>query len=252
MHHAERHFLVASDAITGSYYDTLEGRGDLFVRARSLYDGAIPSGNSLMVHNWITLFELTDNCAHLDRAARDLRAVAATMQPNGASMIHMHHALLRALMLQPDLLEAAPGQSAAAPATQAVTRGEAIRVAIKPAIIMFSNQPATFTIELTIDHGHHINSPTPTLDHLVPTQLTLADHAPFKLDVQYPPTTQARYAHADEPLHVYEGTVTLTATLTCTAATPPDTLRLLLRYQPCTDRACLRPQQLELPIHFAR
>ncbi len=244
MNHAERHFLVSIDSAAGSYYDTLDGQSDLFVRGRGFHDGAIPSGNSQMVHNWVTLHELTADRAYLDKAARDLRALGSTMRRNGAAMIHMHHALLRALIRQPDLFET-PARSRAA---STVIRGEAVKVTIRPSVITFTDQPVTLIVELTIDRGHHINGPTPSLDHLSPTRLTLAGNAPAALGVKYPPTRRARYAHTEESLDIYEGAVTLTATLTLTTSAPIDTLHLLLRYQPCTDLACLRPQQLELPI----
>ena len=81
----------------GGYYDTLADQADLFVRTRTSHDGAIPSGNSQMVHNLLDLHELTGEEKYLERAGADLRSFAAAMERSGAGMPHMHGAVLRYL-----------------------------------------------------------------------------------------------------------------------------------------------------------
>jgi uncharacterized protein YyaL (SSP411 family) len=101
--YADDHFACsdAAPASVGGYFDTLADQPDLFVRLRSTYDGALPSGGSVMVHNLLDLFELTGERAYLDRAVEDLGAFAQHLQGQPIALIHMQHALLRVLELTP-------------------------------------------------------------------------------------------------------------------------------------------------------
>src|SRR5690606_26012864 len=85
----------------GGYFDTLADRPDLFVRTRGTSDGAIPSGNSQMIHNLLDLYELVGDEGYLDRAIRDLRSFATPLEQQGANMAYMQHALLRAIEVAP-------------------------------------------------------------------------------------------------------------------------------------------------------
>ncbi len=243
MAYAERHFLVAADTLTGGYYDTLADQTDLFVRGRGFHDGAIPSGNSQMVHNWITLYEITGDRVYLDKAARDLRSFGSALRQHGASMIHMQHALLRALMDEPSLFERVNP-----PADTHID--QVLTAAVTPTVIACDAGAVTLRIELSMAPGHHINGPT-TRPDLVPTTLSVAGHPDSMLEVAWPPPVLRRYLFADQPLPVYEGTVTLSAVLTSTTARPR-TLHLLLGCQPCTGHACLAPRKLEIPLRIGR
>ena len=53
MAQAERRFAAPG----GGWFDTLADQSDLFVRNRDVYDGALPSGNAQMIHNYVGLWE---------------------------------------------------------------------------------------------------------------------------------------------------------------------------------------------------
>ena len=113
---AKRYTAMAVDRFArspGGYYDTRAGQSDLWVRACSLEDGAVPSGNSQMVHNLIDLYELTGDRGYAERAARDLMSFGEALAGRGGSMLHRVHALHRLLAVAPELLDADTGSGVA-------------------------------------------------------------------------------------------------------------------------------------------
>ncbi|PKL64063.1 MAG: thioredoxin domain-containing protein [Methanomicrobiales archaeon HGW-Methanomicrobiales-3] len=61
-----RHF---SDPVHGGYYSTPDNGDPLIVRTKEIYDGALPSSNSVMLQNLVTLGYLTGNAGYTDRAS---------------------------------------------------------------------------------------------------------------------------------------------------------------------------------------
>ena len=234
----------AAGSYGGGYYDTLADQSDLFVRVRSTYDGAIASGNSQMIHNLLDLFELTDDLAYLDRAHQDLASFAAALGRQGPGMVHMHHALLRAI-------EAAPQRFDAAPAPK---RPDADKLAIEltPEQVDLTEGPATVRVRLTVAQPYHLNAHDPGIEGLIPVKLTLADAEQFDLKATYPPGQPKKFPFADGSINVYEGSVTLEATLSRRSQNPHTPAlkqaTLILQYQMCTDRTCLLPQVVQLPV----
>lgn len=264
LHHAtgDRRWLDAAEQLTetadqrfsarpdrgGGYYDTLDGQSHLFVRTVSSYDGAVPSGNGQMIHNLISLYELTGKQPYLDRAVADLRAFSGALAHSGQGMTHMTHALLRALIVAPSLFDNQPPATKAKPATPDIT------VLLDPDSFDRARPDTPVTLTITIPAGLHLNGSDADSDGLIPTRLTLNDTPGFALEVSYPKTEQRRFDFADGPLDVYEGRVVITARLAAQPAQPtqPDPAdadpRLVLTYQLCSDAACYQPQEKGIPI----
>lgn len=68
------------DEQNGGFFSTPEGRVDLPVRPKELYDGAIPSANSVALHNLVSLFRLTGDPAWEDRVQSQIQAFAGTVK----------------------------------------------------------------------------------------------------------------------------------------------------------------------------
>jgi uncharacterized protein YyaL (SSP411 family) len=64
-----------SEEGTGFFYFTHDGQGDLILRKKEIYDGAIPSGNSMMAFNLLYLSILFDEPEWAERARRMAEAV---------------------------------------------------------------------------------------------------------------------------------------------------------------------------------
>ncbi len=232
----------------GGYYDTLDGRSDLFVRVRTTYDGAIPSGNSQMAHNLLDLHDLTGNQAYLDRAWNDLSSFVGAMRRQGPAMVHMHHALLRAFEADP-ARRGAVGRTAAPPEVD--TR---LSVRVDPDRVDVTAGHAVVRITLEIAEDHHLNASEPSVENLIPTQLSLAGAEGVSLDVTYPRGASKTYPFVDRPLDVYEGTVVIEATIHSATGRMPASgaaPKLLLRYQMCSDRECLEPRTVQLPVQLS-
>ncbi len=105
----------------GGWHDAPAGDPNLFVRGRSLYDGAVPSGTSVMLDNQRRLYEATGDQLWLDAAEATLKPVAQTLNraPRAAAqaVAALHH--LRA---------AAPGRfgSAGVPTGPVTVRAERV------------------------------------------------------------------------------------------------------------------------------
>ena len=252
---ARQYTQSASDrfaAEQGGYYDTLADQSDLFVRIRSVRDGVIPSGNSQMCQNLLDLHALTGDNAYLDRVSGDLRSFGQLLEQRGIMLVHMEHALLRALEMAPQHVQQAEQPS---PGADAKPAGEApVSVSVTPSHIDLSDGQATVRVTLLIDSRYHINAHEPGDPNLIGTELTLQGGPGLSMAVDYPDGTSRQLPFADTRIAVYEGELTLTATLHRTDATGGANAevspRLMLRYQPCTDRECLPPQTMELPVRF--
>ncbi len=231
---------------SGGYYDTLADQRDLFVRVRGSYDGAVPSANGRMIHNGLDLYELTDESQWLDRAERDLRSFAEPLARSGAGMVQMQAALLRALQLDPSRFADKPVAT-----NQPADKVGALTATLEPQDVRFADGEAAFNVMLDIRRNFHINSHTPSQDFLIPTTLSLSDAEGYELDVQFPEPDLQKYGYADQPLSVFHGKIQIQATLRKTPATTgpfPTNAVLLLRYQACTETACLPPVTERLPL----
>jgi len=67
------------DVSGGGFFSTAEGSDDLPVRPKELYDGAVPSANSVALFNLTTLFRLTGDPAWEERAQRLIQAFSGTV-----------------------------------------------------------------------------------------------------------------------------------------------------------------------------
>ena len=215
----------------GGYYDTLAGQSDLFVRSRSGYDGAIPTGNSQMAHNLVDLFELTGDEAYARRAAQDMRSWSAGLR-QGAGLAHMQHALLRWRASGPTwFAEAlqAPGEAA-----QAGTESPPVVTATVEAEDASAGR---FVVTVKIAERFHLNANPASMPGLVPLTLEPGE-------VVYPAGKTLEVAFADEVLSVYEGEVRLSVVLDPGAL--PTALRLTV--QACDAQRCLPPEVLVLEM----
>jgi uncharacterized protein YyaL (SSP411 family) len=74
---AEARFL---DPASGAWFDTAEGAADLFVRVRSVDDGAVPSGTASILRAMVRLGLAERDGAMLDRAERAIAAIAPAVR----------------------------------------------------------------------------------------------------------------------------------------------------------------------------
>jgi uncharacterized protein YyaL (SSP411 family) len=234
-------------AEAGGYFDTLADQADLFVRTRSTYDGAIPSGNSQVVHDLLDLHELTKKGEYLDRAIVDLRSFADAMRRNGQGMARMQQALLRAAALAP----ARFGNTAMRPTSDDGTRRVVALDVDTNRVALSGGEVGRVTLTIRIGPDYHINAAEPGLLDLIATKLELRDAPGVELLVEYPPGVTKRYPFADRDVTVYEGDVRIVANLRRTGGVVSlagRTPTLVLGYQVCTQMSCLEPRSAEIAL----
>ncbi len=110
-------------------------------------------------------------------------------------------------------------------------------------------------VELNIQYPWHVNSHTPTLEWLIPTELNLERSEYVILsDIRYPPALTMTFGFADEPLDVYEETSPIYLSLRTSSNTPVGEyiLRAKLTVQACDDMQCLAPatKDVQIPIEI--
>ncbi|MEM9416602.1 MAG: DUF255 domain-containing protein [Planctomycetota bacterium] len=240
---AERYTAMAIERFAheqSGYYDTLADQSDLFVRTRGSYDGAVPSGNSQMVHNLVDLFELTGKREYAERAARDLMSFAVPMRERGGAMLHMVHALHRLRKTAPGILDTA----------KLTSQDDApVRLAVAPEALALRDGAGTLTITLTIAEGYHLGSGVAAGDLVQATALSVVDADNVTLRIHWPDGERKMYPFADVPLDVYEGEVRVRVEVSV-EGDPPETLTLQLAYQACTDQHCEQPATVVVNVEL--
>lgn len=73
------------DEKSGGFYFSADFRTDLIVRQKDSYDGAVPSGNSVMLLNLLRLSRITGNSQLEDAARRLSRTFSAAVRQNSAA-----------------------------------------------------------------------------------------------------------------------------------------------------------------------
>ncbi len=109
-------------------------------------------------------------------------------------------------------------------------------------------------LELAIGNGFHINSAKPLEPELIPTTVTFSasDPAVTVGRVSFPDPILKKFKFAKDPLSVYEGTVYVAASVSFTeGAKEPLTITAHLRYQACTDFACMIPVETDITVPLA-
>ncbi|NNF44529.1 MAG: DUF255 domain-containing protein [Phycisphaerales bacterium] len=230
------------DDAHGGYFDTLPDQTDLFVRIKSTYDGAVASGNNLMIANLVELHDATGDTAYLDDAVRSLEAISTELaeRPTGA-MVALR-ALDRVLTEHPERL-AAP----AAPAARAPDESNPVIVTARPATLALApGGDGQVEVTLTIARGFHINAHRPGLDFLIPLAVEVVGTG-IEVEAVYPAGERYRGPEGDMIVHNDSVTIPVTVTRRGALAGP---VELAVTYQVCTDTACLAPATVTVPVRL--
>ena len=105
-------------------------------------------------------------------------------------------------------------------------------------------------LPLSLREGYHLNSNQPTDPYLIPLKLTWEDSL-LKTDrVEFPKALMQKFEFADKPLSVYEGSFVIRTLfhVPATAMPGPNIVAGKLRYQACSNTACLPPKTVEVRL----
>jgi uncharacterized protein YyaL (SSP411 family) len=201
----------------GGYFQTVP-KPYLLFQSKSVYDGAILSGNAVAIEALLELTALTGKPAYRESAEAALRAFAPDLEQHPAG------AMTLALAVERYHREAAP-QTLDALALSVVEAS----IEIQP--------PDRFAVSLSVKDGWHINANPASSLYLIPTEIRGAVQG-----VVYPPGASKTFTFSSEALSVYHGRLTIRGDLR------EDAKSVELVYQACDDTRCLAPVSKTLAL----
>lgn len=101
-------------------------------------------------------------------------------------------------------------------------------------------------MELQLANGYHVNSNTPSDPYFIPLTLKWDEGALRVKAVKFPAPFNEKFAFSDKPLSVFKEDFKVITTLEVPANTAAGEVVLSgkLRYQACSDKACLPPRTI--------
>ncbi len=222
----------------GGWFDTRRGSTDVFFRARSLSDGALPCAGSVMLNNLIDLYELDGENHWLDDAFAALTAISADLHENPIGMADSTRALLRLIDIDPQRVYRI-GRGAGDP-------NRFVDVAVSAdEVDLVDETSAEIAVTLMARQGYHINANNPGSEGVVPLSFELVDGAGLAMAPAYPPGMD--FGMADQTIRVHEHSVTVPILIRRVGEVAGQP-RLMVTYQACNDTACLKPVTEEVPV----
>ncbi|MEZ6242306.1 MAG: thioredoxin domain-containing protein [Phycisphaerales bacterium] len=238
----------------GGYFDTREGQGDLFVRTRSTYDGAIPCGSSLMLGALLMLHDATGEGRFLDRAVGALSSLSPRLARSPVAVVEATRQLLR--MLRSPVLA---GRMTLDEPQRFVTNDAApfpVEVlASADTIEVAPDRPASFRLRLEIKDAYHIVAADPGEGGrgLIPLRVGLVRGQGVAVYADYPA------GEAFDPgipgvgdIRVHHGVIEFDVAIEHAPGVGPSTGDPILgvTFQACTQTECLEPRTLELGVEI--
>ncbi len=229
------------DTNNGGYFNTLPDQPDMFVRGKGIHDGAIPAGNSVMMLNLLRLRELTGTGRFLEDALATMRCLSHHIAERPTSVVLSVLALYTMFDEHPEAMRPlAMGDS---------RMDDVVQVTCNPQHVqLVEGHETALVVTLRIADGFHINAHQSGQSHLIGMTID-DDESGLELDVLYSEGEPYERPEAGNlPSRVHRGTVTLPVRLRYVGEV--DSPRLMLEYQPCSDRACLQPRRVTLPVNI--
>lgn len=105
-------------------------------------------------------------------------------------------------------------------------------------------------IVLSIPAGLHVNSNRPASEYAIPTTVRLSAAGARVSGPTFPRGVNRKFQFSESTINVYEGTVRFPFTLTVPAGFRGDTVRVrvVVKYQACTDEVCYPPRTKEITL----
>lgn len=236
------------DPATGAYFDSPADRAELFVRARSTYDGALPSGSSIIINVLIDLFEITGDRSYFDRALRAVRALSGFIAAAPLGAAGSTRGLLRLIVHDAAAVQTAFATDPA-PADRPV--GDFTPVEIHAAVervVLALDQPVALTLRFRISPGYHINAAelgdSPEAEDLIPLRVHIINGGGVRVFAEYP---EGLPYGKGGVIRVLSGEFDIPIVLERSGQWTGTPL-IGVTYQACSEDACLSPRTVELDV----
>ncbi|MFT3686051.1 MAG: thioredoxin domain-containing protein [Phycisphaerales bacterium] len=236
----------------GGVFDSGESP-DLFVRPRSTYDGAMPSGASVLLNALVDLYEL--GVEPPDRALDLLGSISGAVHESPIATANATRALLRLLALSPGAVAQAQKDAGPAPMGQGEIGVPVEVYASESEIEVGPDAPAELHVKISIAEGWHINDAFAgdashgTVQALV---IGIAGGTGVQPYAEYPAGERIETDASGAPPHgVLKGDVVFPIVLERVGEWTGRP-KLLMTYQACSDRACMAPVTVELQVEITK
>ncbi len=241
----------------GGFFDTQQSESDLFVRARTTYDGAMPCGSSVMAVAQLRLGAASGERRYFAESSVVLASISNAIAESPIATANATRALLGVLngheqVLVEALIAAGAKQlpTGATPSAAGAIGKPAVEVyASEPAIEVGPEHPAELFIQMRIAPGHHINAADPgdseIAESLMPLQVAVVNGTGIAVYADYPEGEP----WGPDRIRVHSGTIEFRLAVEQTgdiAGTP----RIAVAFQTCTETACEEPRVVELDVEL--
>ncbi|MFO0833380.1 MAG: thioredoxin domain-containing protein [Phycisphaerales bacterium] len=248
--------LFCDDA--GTWRDTPAGSADLFVRAASITDGAMPSASGVMLLNLLEL-RAHDDLARGDAVAL-LSAFSGAIADSPLACATALRGLVRLLSDGGTPAHDRGEEQAARGGTAAAGEARASDEPMLPVevfagverITVTRETPGMFRVLLRIRPGYHIAAAEPNpaggdAIELSPLRVSLVDGNGLAVYADYPPGELFRAYEGGPEALVHRGEVEFDVVVERAEGAVARPV-LTLSYQACSQRECLRPTIVELDV----
>ncbi|MDX2119183.1 MAG: thioredoxin domain-containing protein [Planctomycetota bacterium] len=257
---------ASSASLDGGLFDTPAAARDLFVRARSTHDGAMPSGQSLMLHALLDVHRSDDRDASLVMVRGLLGSLAGPIAESPIGVANATRGLFRVLRNAAWRQACAPTLEEPGEVAHAASNDEFTPVEVYASVERLTlplDTPAEMTLLLRIAPGYHIIAAQPREDGdaesgraddltgLVPLRVHRLGGEGFEVYADYPRGTMFRGSPAVGGVRVLSGEVELHVALERVGAWTGNPL-VGVTFQACRDDACLAATTVELDVAIDR
>ena len=229
---------------SGGYYLS-EEKPHLLFQPKTIFDGAIPSGNGVATLTLLALAEHTGKARYRQRAESAMKAFAAELDQRPGSLRTLAQAVGRYHRgSAPSKVLASKEPPPSRPTDESI--GKLAEKLVTTDIIV-SNESTTdapgrpFELRLTIREGWHINANPPSFKYLIATEVQGNVR-----NIRYPEGEIFEFSFSDAALSVYHGSLSIHGEV------DPGESDLRLVYQACDDTRCLAPVEKTIPLFQRR
>ena len=244
-----------ADPATGAFFDTLADQPDLFVRARGVYDGAVPSGAGVMFHDLCDLYQISGDMSFLDRAAKGIAACSAFVAETPLGAANSTRALLRVLSTDRSSLARALAGAKPAPESLELAADQSAVEILSPvtSVEIAPDQPGGLVLRVRIAEGYHLTAALPGMSDaakgLAPFSVHVVNGTGVSVYADYP--KGSAIGDPGREVMIYKGEFELPIMLERSGDWKGRPL-IAVTYQACTDAACLKPRTVELDVAIDR
>lgn len=115
---------------------------------------------------------------------------------------------------------------------------------------LMRGKAAQVTVVMSIPGNLHVNSNRPLSKYAIPTRITATAAGLTVGAVKYPAGTNRKFSFSEDTISVYEGTKSFTFNVTVPQNFKGNVakIRVVVKYQSCTDEVCYPPKNGEFTL----